>query len=527
MADQPLFLRSKVIVEPLIDKFFAWPYTMAPVQSAMNLAFLQVPLLESYLQSPQVHVAASNNPELRGGYFINIAEERADEVRDLLAAIKHDRAHILRFAEAVVAGQELLRANATGFDLTPLYPKLPPELGGLVELAYDTDNQAQMRFMEPLVYKSEVYQESRQSVQLSFETGIERPFVLSTPRLSSPDVIELDIPFRHDGLQELFKARVRPSTLGHLREALGLDDAQASRLSGMLSEQPSLAEDRHIEGGGRIRYFGHACLVLQTPQAAVVTDPFISADSSAGDRYTLDDLPDFIDLVVITHGHQDHIVLETLLQLRGRVGAIVVPRSSRGNLADPSMALMLKNQGFPVIEVDDFDEVEFPGGKVTATPFLGEHCDLDIRAKSTYWVELAGKKVFVGADSSGIDPMLYRYIKQHLGTADYAFLGMECDGAPLTWLYQALLTIPITKKMSNSRKLSGSNAEQAGAIMTELEAKEAYVYAMGEEPWLGHVMATTYTEDTYQIKQINEFLTWCKDRDIKAGHLYGQQEWRW
>lgn len=527
MADQSLFLRSKVIVEPLLDRFFAWPYTMAPAQSAMTLAFLQVPLLESYLQSPQVHVAASNNPELRGGYFINIAEERADEVRDLLDVIKKDRAEILRFAEAIAEGQELLRANATGFDLTPLYPKLPPELGGLVELAYDTDNHAQMRFIEPIVYKSNFYQESRQSVQLSFETGVERPFVLSTPRLTSPNVLELGIPFRHQGLEELFKSRVKPTTLGHLREALGLDDAQAGRLSGMLSEKPSLAEDRHIEAGGRIRYFGHACLVLQTPQAAVVTDPFISADSTAGDRYTLDDLPDHIDLVVITHGHQDHIVLETLLQLRGRVGAIVVPRSSRGNLADPSMALMLKHQGFPVIEVEDFDEVEFPGGKVTATPFLGEHCDLDIRAKSTYWVELAGRKIFVGADSDGIDPTLYRYIKQHLGTADYAFLGMECDGAPLTWLYQALLTIPITKKMSNSRKLSGSNAEQAAAIMTELGAKEAYVYAMGEEPWLGHVMATTYTEDTCQIKQIEEFLSWCQDRNIKAGHLYGQQEWRW
>ncbi|MEU0213328.1 MBL fold metallo-hydrolase [Streptomyces canus] len=527
MADESLFLRSKVIVEPLLDRFFAWPYTLAPVQSAMNLAFLQVPLLESYLQSPQVHVAASNNPELRGGYFINIPEARADEVSDLLAGIKRDRAAILRFAEAIAAGQELLRANATGFDLTPLYPKLPTELGGLIELAYDTDNQAQMRFMEPLVYASEVYQESRQSVQLSFETGIERPFILSTPRLPSPDVLELNLPFRHPGLEELFKARVQPTSLGHLREALELDDAQAEQLRGMLSDRPSLAEDRHIEGGGRIRYFGHACLVLQTPQAAIVTDPFISADSTAGDRYTLDDLPDYIDLVLITHGHQDHIVLETLLQLRGRIGKIVVPRCSRGNLADPSMALMLRHQGFPVIEVDDFDEVEFPGGKVTATPFLGEHCDLDIRAKSTYWVELAGKKVFIGADSSGIEPALYRHVKQHLGTADIAFLGMECDGAPLTWLYQALLTIPITKKMSNSRKLSGSNAEQAAAIMTELGAGEAYVYAMGEEPWLGHVMATTYTEDTYQLKQIEEFLDWCKNRGITAGHLYGQQEWRW
>jgi L-ascorbate metabolism protein UlaG (beta-lactamase superfamily) len=527
MSDQQLFLRSKAIVEPLVDRFFAWPYTMAPVQSAMNLAFLQMPLLESYLQSPQVHMAASSNPALRGGYFINIGEERIDEVRDLLATIKSERAAILRFAEAIVAGQELLRANATGFDLTPLYPKLPPELGGLVELAYDTDNQAQMRFLEPLVYTSEYYQESRQSVQLSFETGIERPFILSTPRLPSPDVLELGIPFRHPGLEELFKSRVRPSTLARLREALELDDAQAAKLAGMLSDTPALAEDRHIDAGGRIRYYGHACLVMQTPEAAIVTDPFISADSTAGDRYTLDDLPDFIDLVLITHGHQDHIVLETLLQLRGRVGAIVVPRSSRGNLADPSMALMLKHQGFPVVEVDDFDEVEFPGGKVVATPFLGEHCDLDIRAKSTYWVELAGRKVFVGADSSGIDPLLYRYIKNHLGTADLAFLGMECDGAPLTWLYKALLTIPVSKKMSNSRKLSGSNAEQAAAIMTELGASEAYIYAMGEEPWLGHVMATTYNEDTYQLKQIDEFLAWCKERGTKAGHLYRQQEWRW
>jgi hypothetical protein len=50
---------------------------------------------------------------------------------------------------------------------------------------------------------------------------------------------------------------------------------------------------------------------------------------------------------------------------------------------------------------------------------------------------------------------------------------------------------------------------------------------MGEEPWLGHVMATTYNEDTYQIKQIEEFLSWCKERDIPAEHLYGRREWRW
>ena len=84
-----------------------------------------------------------------------------------------------------------------------------------------------------------------------------------------------------------------------------------------------------------------------------------------------------------------------------------------------------------------------------------------------------------------------------------AFLGMECAGAPLTWLYQGLFTKPVTKKMSDSRTLSGSNAAQAAAIMTELGASEAYVYAMGEESWLGHVMATTYNEDSYQLKQVD------------------------
>jgi hypothetical protein len=42
-----------------------------------------------------------------------------------------------------------------------------------------------------------------------------------------------------------------------------------------------------------------------------------------------------------------------------------------------------------------------------ATTAFPPHADLDIRGKSTYRVELAGRLVFVGADSSGVDPVLY------------------------------------------------------------------------------------------------------------------------
>ena len=527
MSNERKFLRPDAIIEPLVDGFYAWVHTVTPVQAAMNLAFVQVPLLESYLQSPQVHINASHNPELRGGFFVNIEESRSGEVRGLLASIKRDRGNMLDFAAAVAKAEDMVRQSATGFDLTPLYPKLPAALSGLVEIAYDTSNQPSMRYIEPLVYESDVYTEDRQSVQLSLETGVERPFILSTPRLSSPDVIDLPIPFRHPGLEELFRSRVHGSTLSRLREMLELDDDQAAALGRLLAPEPDLAHDRHIDSGGRIRYFNHACLVMQTPEAAIITDPWVSADTSATDRYTYRDLPDHIDLALITHGHQDHIVLETLLALRGRVDSVVVPRSSRGNMADPSLALYLSHLGLPVTEVDDFSEVEFPGGKVIATPFLGEHADLDIRAKSTYCVQLADRTVFVGADSSGIDPGLYKYLRNHVGQTDIAFLGMECAGAPLTWLYQGLFTKPVTKKMSDSRTLSGSNAEQAAGIMTELGASEAYIYAMGEESWLGHVMATSYNEDSYQLKQVDEFMTWCANHNIKSDHLLGQREWRW
>src|SRR5579863_3099558 len=128
MSDEVRFLRPDVIIEPLVDGFYAWLHTVAPVQAAMNLAFVQVPLLESYVQNPQVHIAATSNPELRGGFFADIEEARKSEVAGLLSAIKRDRADMLAFAAAVTEGAELLRESATGFDLTSLYPKLPAAL---------------------------------------------------------------------------------------------------------------------------------------------------------------------------------------------------------------------------------------------------------------------------------------------------------------------------------------------------------------------------------------------------------------
>ena len=528
MSSDPLYVKPNVRIEGLVNQFFAWLHVVPPVSAAMNLANLQLPMMDSYVQHPEVHEAAVANPKMKGGFFINVDRSRAADIEVLRDEIKRESQPLLELAAAVKQAEELLRAQATGYDLTPLYPQLPAALRGYVELVYDINNQPALRFMEPLLYRSRYYRADRQSIQLSLDDGSEPPFILSTPRLPGPDNLQLPLPMRHAGIDELFGLRIKPQPFEHVREALEIaDDEAAQRLRRFLTTEPTVVADREVSDGGRIRYFGHACLLLQSPSVSIIVDPFISSNHAAGDRFSYVDLPDHLDYCLITHGHQDHVVLETLLQLRGKIGVVVVPRNGGGHRQDPSLRLYLEQLGFTVQEVDDFDELRFPGGRIVATPFLGEHCDLDIRAKSTYWISIAGRSVFVGADTSGLEAQLYQRIRDAVGRTDLAFIGMECDGAPLSWLYSALFTQPVPRKMSITRKLSGSNAAQATGIVEHLGASEAYVYAMGQEDWLQHVMATSYTPESYQLQQVAQFLVACQDRGVRAEHLLVRKELRW
>ncbi|KQS63652.1 MBL fold metallo-hydrolase [Modestobacter sp. Leaf380] len=527
MSSEPLYLRPNVRIEGLVNRFVAWTHVYAPVTGAMTTANLLLPIMDSFVQHPEVHEAAVANPKMKGGFFIAAPSSRVDEVADLRDSVVRDDKVALAFAEAVTLAEEMLRARATGFDLSPLYALLPPELRGVTELVYDTDHHATLRFLEPLLYRSEVHRRERESVDLSLDDGTSPPFILSTPRLPAPGHLQLPLQLDHPGIDDLFSLRSRARPLAEVAAALEIGDGrQEELLRSLLTPDRSPVADRDAEGG-RIRYFGHACLLLQAPGASVLVDPFISSDTAAGDRFTYEDLPDTIDLVLITHAHQDHVVLETLLQLRHRVGTVVVPRNGGGQRQDPSLRLFLEAAGMRVREVDDLDEITFPGGSVVAAPFFGEHCDLDIRAKSSYWVRIAGRNVFVGADTSGLESELYAQIRRTLGRADMAFIGMECDGAPLSWLYSSLFTQPVPRKMAITRKLSGSNAAQASAVVAELGAPEAYVYAMGQEDWLQHVMATSYTPASYQLLQVKEFLSTCADRGVHAEHLLVREELRW
>ncbi len=162
-------------------------------------------------------------------------------------------------------------------------------------------------------------------------------------------------------------------------------------------------------------------------------------------------------------------MLETLLQIRHKIRHVVVPRNNGGGLADPSLKLALENSGFTgVCEIDELGLVETADGSITSIPFLGEHGDLNIRSKTTYLVRALGRSFLFCADSNAFEPRLYDHLADVVGDLDVAFVGMECDGAPMSWLYGPLVTAPLARRMDQSRRLDASDCERGMELVKRL-----------------------------------------------------------
>lgn len=524
--DEELYLRPNIVVEPLIDSWYAWPHLISPATAAMNIVERHLKIMESYVRAPQVHAAAVKNPAMLGGPFVDFQGQRVEEIRALIQETKRERAQMIGLAGAIKELDELLRNECKGFSLEPLYPRIPGPLRGYVELVYDLNHNAGFRFVEPLLYRSQFYDPTRQGLMLSIINEDDRPFVLSTPRLKDPDEINLKIPFKTEAIDDLFRMKRTPNSFKYIKERLDFPDSDDKLMRSFFTSERPKPYQRYNGPGLRWRYFGHACILVETKDVSIFFDPVLSYtyENHIG-RYTYDDLPDEIDYVVITHNHQDHILFETMLQIRHKIKNIVVPRNSGGGLQDPSLKLMFETVGFRnVVELDEFQSIPIPTGELLGLPFFGEHCDLFIRTKMAWLVRLGQRSLLFAADSCNIEFQLYELIKKNTGDIDALFLGMECDGGPLSWLYGPLFTRPLDRKMDHSRRLSGSNYERAIDIVNKFNFKDVYVYAMGQEPWLNYIMSLKYTEQSNPIIASNRLIADCKARGITSERLFGEKE---
>jgi L-ascorbate metabolism protein UlaG (beta-lactamase superfamily) len=461
-----------------------------------------------------------------GGPFINYDASRVPQIEALIDKTLHEQAHLIRLAEVILQLDQVLSAEADGASLEPLYRKVPDELRGVVELVYDLRNHASIRFIEALLYRSRYYDSSAQTVELSLVEGDDRPFVFSTPRLENDERLRLNLDFAHPGIDQLFKMRRQPQSYGYIKECLQIEDRDDRLFSSLFTEQPPKSLVKYADDSVRVRYYGHACLLIESRKVSILLDPVVSYEHGNGvPRFTYADLPEHIDYVLITHSHQDHCMLETLLQLRGQVGEVIVPKNNGGGLADPSLKLALQQIGFKrVSEIDEFESVACEGGAITSLPFLGEHADLNIRTKAAYLVNLNGQAILCVADSNNLEPKLYELARDITGKVGALFIGMECDGGPMSWLYGPLLTKPLTRKMDQSRRFDGSDYEKAIQIVDCLRPEQVYVYAMGQEPWLTFLTSIQYAAESRPIIESDKLVETCRRRGIAAERLFGRKE---
>ena len=513
------FLRSNVVAEPLINSWYAWSFLVYPPTFARVTKNLHLNVLRSYLKAPKLHETAIKNRALRGGLYVE-HQGTIDQIEELVASTESYLSKYIQLSEDIDNLNQLIDNDALGESLNNLYSKLPESLRGTVELTYDLRNNPNFRFIEPYFYKSHWYDESIQSIRLSKQEGDHRPFVLSSPRLASDNSISLKAPFRNKKLDVLFCSRYQPISLDEIKEIAEesqLNSEEFDKFLGFFTTQKFDQPVQPVIEDIRVDFYGHATVLLQNRECSVLTDPIISYDHMKDGRLSFKDLPEKIDYVIITHNHQDHVMIETLLQLRNRIGTVVVPRSSNGTLQDMSLKLMLQAIGFnSVIDISELDSVQIPGGFIKGIPFLGEHGDLAIQSKLAFVVELGNYRSMFAADSNNIDPVLYEKLADEIGELDDLFVGMECVGAPMTWLYGSLYTKKLERKFDHSRRLDGSNSERALTLVETLKPRRVSIYAMGFEPWLTFISSIEFSEDNEAVVECRTLEDMLEKSDIQV-----------
>lgn len=527
MEAKKYFLKPNVVIEPLIDRWYAWSHLISPATLAMNIMGRHLKIINSYIQAPQIHAAAVKNPKMLGGPFMDYNGGKVEEVKQLKEQTIKNQEKSIQLHSAIIELDKMLKGNAKGYSLETLYEKVPEILKGYVELVYDLNNNPSFRLFESLLYKSEFYNKSSQSVALWCTDNDSRPFCLSTPKLNNPNTLHLNIPFEHNGIDSLSEMKRIAGDIDEIASVLGVNSNDRDLFDTFFTEQKPPTYSKYQGEKARMRYFGHACILIETKEVNVLLDPVISyyGYESSVSHFSDIDLPDVIDYVIITHNHQDHILLETLLPLRHKIKNIIVPITTSGALQDPNLKLMFNNIGFKnVIEMDEMQEIKFENLSITALPFTGEHSDLNVRAKACFHVAIKEFSFLFAADSRVMEPMLYRHVQKIIGNVDVLFLGMECDGAPLTWLYGPLLSEDLARDKDQSRRLAGSDFSKGMALVEIFNPKEAYVYAMGQEPWLEFISSIKYTDESNPIVQSNRLVDECKKKGIVAERLFGEKE---
>ena len=184
-------------------------------------------------------------------------------------------------------------------------------------------------------------------------------------------------------------------------------------------------------------WFGHSSYFMQLNGMTFLVDPVFSQNASplpynvvpfsGTSIYRAEDMP-FVDYLMITHDHWDHLDYETVKALKNQVGKVVV------GLGVGSHFRRWGYQATQIIELDWNETLPIKEGAITALParhFSGRSLFPNRSLWVSYLIETDNRKIYFGGDS-GYDTH-YKQIGQTVGKVDLAIL--DCGQYDKDWKY--------------------------------------------------------------------------------------------
>ena len=119
MQSKNVFVKPNLVVEPLVDKWYASSYLISPVTASLFFANHYLKMLQSFVSAPQVHIKALQERKMLGGPFIDYPAARVKEIRSLIDKTIAAHPETLRFAKGVRELNQLLAEKADGHTVEP------------------------------------------------------------------------------------------------------------------------------------------------------------------------------------------------------------------------------------------------------------------------------------------------------------------------------------------------------------------------------------------------------------------------
>src|SRR2546428_7193652 len=114
----------------------------------------------------------------------------------------------------------------------------------------------------------------------------------------------MPLAFDDERTDALFRLKSSPQPWSAIRAMFDVHDGDEASFRSLFTSAPPRPYEPYTGTGVRWRYFGHACVLIETGGMSMLFDPVLSYTyDSEISRYTYLDLPDTIDYVLISHNH--------------------------------------------------------------------------------------------------------------------------------------------------------------------------------------------------------------------------------